>query len=276
MPGKRLPCEAPDTEPSNSSVRPHAAVGTVIDVTDVVYAPGFLAAPGHPSQVVAVGAGLLAFGLSLIVWPIVRFAVTIAHEGGHALTASMMGGSVDSIHVHRKGHPDGLGVTYFRSGPVGTFFALLAGYIGPSAFGLGGAVLLTAGRVTVVLWLSLFFLALALFQAGNLLGRFAMIVIGAVIVLVMRYGSAGQQVFFAYTWIWFLLFGGFGHVLVLQQGRKEGGDTGSDAYQLRRMTFLPASLWSGFFWLLTLGALLYGGGILLGIVRPGDIARLVR
>jgi hypothetical protein len=219
------------------------------------------------SKLVVVGAGLLALVIAVIAWPIVRFAITIAHEGGHAFTASMMGGAVDSIEIYRRNDPRGRGVTFFRAGPFATFLAALAGYLGPSVFGLVGALLLTKGQVKAVLWLSLVFLLLALLQSGNLLGFVSTISTGALIGAVLRYASEGQQLFFTYTWIWFLLIGGWGHVLLLQAGRRSGPDNGSDAYQLRKMTFLPASLWSGLFWLGSLAALIYGAGILLGIVQ---------
>src|SRR5205814_8719424 len=110
------------------------------------------------SQSVVVMSGLVALVLSLIVWPVVRFAVTIAHEGGHALTASMMGGTVRSIHVYRNKDPRGRGLTTWSGvGPVGRFFTTLAGYVGPSIFGLGGSVLLAGGHSAAVLWLSLRF-----------------------------------------------------------------------------------------------------------------------
>jgi hypothetical protein len=213
-----------------------------------------------------VGAGLLALVLSVIFWPALRFAITIAHEGGHAVTGSVMGGRVDFIHIYRTGG----GLTHVLDvGPVGGFLFVLAGYLGPSAFGLVGALLLAEDRPDLVLWLSVLFLLLALFQAGNFWGMLTMIITGAIIFMIVRNASPGGQTFFAYTWIWFLLFGGFGHVLVLQNIRKQGPDTRSDVHQLRKMTFLPASLWSGIFWLLTLAALIYGAGILLEIVRIG-------
>jgi divalent metal cation (Fe/Co/Zn/Cd) transporter len=92
------------------------------------------------------------------------------------------------------------------------------------------------------------------------------VVLGGLIVLMLHSASAGQQSFFAYTWVWLLLFGGFGQVLAFQHERRNGGDTGSDAVVLRTMTWLPASLWSGFFWLASLIALVVGAGILLHLV----------
>jgi len=78
------------------------------------------------------------------------------------------------------------------------------------------------------------------------------------------------QTLFAYTWTWFLLVGGFRHVLEFRRIRPRGGkDSDSDAAVLRKMTFLPAPLWVGFFWIATFAALLYGGGILLGMLKLG-------
>jgi hypothetical protein len=212
---------------------------------------------------VAISSGFLALAISLIFWPIARLAVTVAHEGGHAMTASMMGGSVTAISVSRKTG----GLTETRGvGPVGSFFTAIAGYIGPSVFGLFGAALLVEGQVRAVLWISAVFLAMALLQSKNFGTAFVVICVGALLYWAIRYATEPQQTFFAYTWIWFLLIGGFGGVIALQGIRAGGADTSSDAYLLRRMTYLPSSLWSGFFWLATLAALVYGAGLLLGVV----------
>lgn len=225
--------------------------------------------PAGGSQVFIIGAGLVALGLSLVVWPIVRFVISLAHEGSHAITGSLMGATIEKIEVYRARPNQPRAATFYakQAGPLGRFFTVLAGYLGPSAFGLAGAWLLASGHPAAVLWLSVVFLFVALLNAGNLLARVAIIIAGVVFFVVIRYASAAQQAFFAYVWIWFLLIGGFGHVLVLQRERRDGDDQGSDAYRLRGMTFLPASLWSGFFWLATLVALGYGAAILVGAVH---------
>jgi len=207
--------------------------------------------------------GLVALILSLIVWPILGFAVVIAHEGGHAVTASMMGGTVKSIHLYRTNDPRGRGLTRAAGvGPVGGFLMLLGGSLGPSVFGLGGAALLAGGHSDAVLWISLAFLLLALLQMKNVVGGVAAVATGAVIFLVLRYGSPDGRTFFAYTWVWFLLFGGFGHVVMSGWHR---GDAGI----LRKKTWVPVMLWSAFFGTATLAGLVYGAGILLGLVHLG-------
>lgn len=241
----------------------------MIDVPFLAEAPAEL--PAGRSPLFIIGAGLIALVLSLIVWPAVRFIITIAHEGSHAMTAAVMGATVHRIEVYRSRPGQPTGATFFsNAGPFGRFFTLMAGYLGPSGFGLVGALMLAGGHAVAVLWLSVIFLFLALINAGNFVGRIAMIIVGFVIVMMIRSTSVTHQTFFAYAWIWFLLFGGFGQVIALQVGRRDGKDAGSDAFQLRKMTFLPASLWSGFFWLLTLAALIYGASILLGLVHIGS------
>ncbi|OLB80588.1 MAG: hypothetical protein AUI14_06100 [Actinobacteria bacterium 13_2_20CM_2_71_6] len=109
-----------------------------------------------------------------------------------------------------------------------------------------------------------------LLQIGNVFGAVVVIATGGLLFLVIRYGSRDVQTLFAYTWTWFLLVGGFRHVLEFRRIRPRGGkDSDSDAAVLRKMTFLPAPLWVGFFWIATFAALLYGGGILLGMLKLG-------
>jgi hypothetical protein len=193
--------------------------------------------------------------------------VTIAHEGGHALTASAMGGRVLDINIHRTGG----GVTNFLlDDPAKQFLVFLAGYLGPPLFGLGGAVLLSTGRVRPLLWLSLFLLACALVMAKGWYSVVTTVITGAVIFLVIRYAGGATQVFFAYTWIWYLLFGGIRAVLVLAAAHAEGPSPTSDAGQLRRLSLLPAKLFVGFFGLASFAALVAGGLIMVGAIGPGS------
>src|SRR5439155_162713 len=89
-------------------------------------------------------------------------AITIAHEGGHALVAVLAGRRLRGIRLHS----DTSGLTLTRGRPTGPgmVLSLLAGYLTPSLLGVAGAVLLAAGRITLLLWL-----ALALLLAGGYL-----------------------------------------------------------------------------------------------------------
>jgi hypothetical protein len=236
-----------------------------VTVLTVLAEPVTLAPPRH-SPVLVLGTGLLALVLALFTWPIMKHTITLAHEGGHALFVKLSGGTVESVKVNRG---TSSGTSFAGLGGLGRFVSALAGYLGPSLFGLAGAVLLTRGRTVAVLWLSLAFLALMMLVVANLFGAVVLVGTGGLLVLAARYATGEAQTVAAYTWVWFLLIGGFLHVLDFRRERAKGPDTGSDAVQLRRMTYLPAPLWVGFFWLATLAALLYGAAVLLGRAALG-------
>lgn len=226
----------------------------------------------RPSLVLVIGTGLLALLAMVALWGISKHTITIAHEGGHAMFASGTGGRVHSVKLERTG--DGVTRSADASKTAGIFVSL-AGYLGPSLFGLLGALLLSQGKTVAVLWLTLAFLVLMLLQIANVFGFLSVIATGAVVYLVARYASSGVQTVFAYTWIWFLLMGGTKSVVELHAARRVGSrtgkpDKGSDAVVLRQSTRVPAPLWVGFFFLATLAALFFGGAILFGMVlEPG-------
>jgi hypothetical protein len=223
------------------------------------------------SYELAAGTGVIALVTILIVWPVVAPSVIAAHEGGHALSASLFGGTITAVRLRH----DQTGVTEFQgTGWFGNVFTALAGYLGPSGFGLLGAVLLARGRTQPVLWLTLVLLALLLFHIRNLFGVLVVLVTGGLVYAVTVEASPTLQTWFAYTWIWLLLLGGVRGVMDLHRGRmtlRQSGsrDTWSDSYRLRTLTYIPAMLWTGVFGLATGAALIIGAGILLGLIRPG-------
>jgi hypothetical protein len=224
-----------------------------------------------PSYELAAGTGVIALVAILVVWPVVAPSVIAAHEGGHALSASLFGGTITAVRLHH----DQTGVTEFQgTGWFGNFFTALAGYLGPSGFGLLGAVLLAHGKTEPVLWLTLVLLALLLFRIRNLFGALVVLVTGGLVYAVAVEASPTVQTWVAYTWIWLLLLGGVRGVMDLHRGRvtlrRSGSrDTWSDSHRLRTLTYIPAMLWTGVFGLATGAALIIGAGILLGFIRPG-------
>ena len=86
------------------------------------------------------------------VWRVSRNAITIAHEGGHGLVALLTGRSLSGIRLHS----DTSGLTVSRGKPTGLGMILTAaaGYTAPPLLGLGGAALLGAGHITLLLWLA--------------------------------------------------------------------------------------------------------------------------
>ncbi|MFC0531773.1 M50 family metallopeptidase [Phytohabitans kaempferiae] len=208
--------------------------------------------------------GTLLLGLlAALFWPVTRYLITIAHEGSHALFGSVTGGTVDSVTVNA----DSTGLTgIFTSRP---FIPALAGYVGPSLFGIVGAMMLAAGaRPDAVLWVAVVLLAVILLQMRNAFGVLAVVVAGFFLVMLVHNASPDLRAVCAYTLVWFLLLGGF--FSALQWNRRSVGWS-SDAGILRELTRLPMGFWGILWWLLTLAALIYGGGILFGAIgAPGS------
>lgn len=100
-------------------------------------------------------AALIAWILAVPLWFVTRFLVVIAHEGGHALVGTALLNQVRRISFTRDG-----GGTEFVSPPPWPFTIAVgvAGYAGPSLFGLLASALLLHGEPEMVLWASMAFL----------------------------------------------------------------------------------------------------------------------
>ena len=190
--------------------------------------------------------------LLLIVFAVKHIGV-IAHESAHAITGWSVGRKVRSV----KLNSDATGET-LTLGPekgLGRVITSFAGYLGPSLFGLGSAGLIALGYSEVVPGLALLFLIILLFRVRNLFGVISVLVNGALLVLVMRYGSAKLQDGAAYVLSWLLLLSGVGHVLT--DGSKAG-----DAGRLREITHVPRIVWFTLWLVITVAALVAGARLL--------------
>jgi hypothetical protein len=230
-----------------------AVVQTVIDTVDALVTdrPGVLLA------------AVLAFVAVLwaVSWRWTRTVVTIAHEGGHALTAVVAGRGLTGIRLH----PDTSGLTVStgaRGGP-GLVFTFLGGYPAPSLLGLGGAVLVATDRASLMLWLALGLLVATLIHVRNLYGAVAVLATGALVGAVAGWGGPRLQDGFAAALCWFLVFGGLRAVRELQRGRRRGLHGSSDADMLARLTPLPGGMWTGLFWLVAVAAVITAAWVLL-------------
>jgi hypothetical protein len=209
---------------------------------------------------VAWSAALVAFLAAVPLWRWTTHAITIAHEGGHALFGLLFGSTVTWIKVTS----DGGGATMSGSeNAVSRFTSLLAGYLGPSIFGFGGAWMLVHDiEARWVLLLSLAFLFGVLIMVRNLFGLFAVLVTGGLLWVVAMRATPTVQVVFAYVWVWFLLMGGTRQIPELFWS-VHADDRTSDAAQLHRQTHIGDVVWLFVFWLVSLGALVYGGALML-------------
>jgi hypothetical protein len=145
----------------------------------------------------------------------------------------------------------------------------MAGYLTPSLLGLLGSVLLTSGRITLMLWAALAVLGAMLVMIRNVFGVVSLITTIGIIFAVSWFASAQTQAAFAYFSVWLLLAGGVRPIVELQRMRRRGQLSNSDADQLARLTRLPGLFWVAFFWTGTVAALLFGGWLLLREMTQG-------
>lgn len=221
----------------------------------------FGAQPDPPALLVAItGIVALAVVLTRLPWRIARNAITIAHEGGHALVALLTGRKLRGIRLHSD--TSGLTLSAGRPTGLGMVFTLLAGYVAPSLIGLAGAWLLGGNRITLLLWVAIVLLLAMLVMIRNVFGIISLVVTGGVVFCVSWFTPADVQAAFAYTSVWFLLIGGVRPVGELQTLRSRGRLPDSDADQLAGLTRVPGLFWVGFFGLVNLAALLAGAALL--------------
>jgi hypothetical protein len=195
-------------------------------------------------------------------WRLARNAITIAHEGGHALVALLTGRKLRGIRLHSD--TSGLTLSAGRPTGPGMILTLLAGYVAPSLVGLAGAWLLAGNRITLLLWVAVALLLAMLVMIRNVFGVLSLLVTGGVVLAVSWYAPPQVQAAFAWTSVWFLLFGGVRPVVELQRQRSRGRMPESDADQLARLTPFPALFWVTVFALVSLAAVGVGGLLLAG------------
>lgn len=222
--------------------------------------------PAPPVWIIAV-AGLIALAVVMYrpAWHIARNAITIAHEGGHALVSLLSGRKLEGIRLHS----DTSGVTYSRgrgSGP-GIVLTTMAGYLSPPVLGALAAWLLGAHHVTAELWLLLALLAATFLAIRNAYGALAVLGTAAVVCAVSLLTSAAVQSVFSYGTAWFLLLGGVRPVFELHRERsrsyRRGRPGRTDADQLARMTGVPGGAWVFLFGIVAIAAVALGAELLI-------------
>lgn len=227
----------------------------------------FGAQPDPPPLLVLITAAVaLVVVVIRLPWRIARNAITIAHEGGHALIALLTGRKLKGIRLHSD--TSGLTLSAGRPTGLGMILTLLAGYVAPSLVGLAGAWLLGGNRITLLLWIAVALLFAMLLMIRNVFGIVSIMVTGGVVFAVSWFASPQVQAAFAYTGVWFLLIGGIRPIGELQRLRAQGRSPESDADQLARLTRIPGLIWVGFFGLVTAVALVVGALLLTGPMLP--------
>jgi Peptidase M50B-like len=216
-----------------------------------------------PAQLVLLTGGLaLALVAVDAVWRWSRNVVTIVHEAGHAVAALLTGRRLTGIRLHHD--TSGLTLSVGKPRGPGMVLTMAAGYVAPSVVGLAGVVLLAFDQVTLMLWGATGVLLGMLALIRNFYGALLLVATGGAVVAVSLYADADTQAAFGYATAWFLLLGAVRPVGELQRQRRQGGGgMVTDADQLARLTRLPGTVWVGIFGVITLGALVAGGWLLI-------------
>jgi len=193
---------------------------------------------------------------------------TIAHEGGHALVAVLVGRGLTGIRLHptRPGSPS-------RPAPGaarGLVLTFLGGYPAPSLIGIGGAVLVAADRSRLMLWIVVGALVVTLVWVRKRVRRGSPSSPPVCSSGRWRTGASPRlQDGFRRPSAGFLVFGGLRAVRELQRGRSRYRETGKAPWRhLRRRHAgrpdpLSSGMWIVVFWLLSVSAAIVAAWILL-------------
>lgn len=238
------------------------SIAGVGDVLGEVWTAATTPQPPPPGGVL-LGAALV--GLALVVvpvlWRVARNAVTVVHEGAHALVAVLTGRRLAGIRLHTD--TSGLTVSVGRPRGPGMVATAAAGYLGPAAVGVLAAWLLGRGYAVGMLWALLVAVVLLVLQVRNLYGLWVLLVGGAGLLGLTWWASSPVQQAAAYTITWFLLLGAVRAVVELQALRRRGRARNSDADMLARLTAIPGIVWVGVFLAAAIGALVVGSAWIL-------------
>jgi hypothetical protein len=204
--------------------------------------------------------GVVAFIFAVPLWKFTEYAIVVVHEGGHALFGVLSGMGVQRVTVNSNRG----GATDFRrvGGWFAVLFSFLAGYLGPSIFGLAGAWMLVhhvAPRSVLVM--SLVLMAFLLVMVRNFFGFIAVPLTGLALWAVAMHGTADQQLVFAYIWVWFLLMGGVRQIPKMY--RIWTTSRVQDVSVLSDHTGLSTAFFVALFWAGSFAALILGGVLML-------------
>jgi Peptidase M50B-like len=209
-----------------------------------------IAQPTLPGDTAAlIGSATLGLIAVDAAWQVVRHFAVMAHEGAHAIVGLALFRDVGGIVLNRNA----TGAT--NVGPAGGLSGCLvglAGYLGPSGFGLGAAKLIQLRLTGLVLWGLLFLLLVLLIALRWSFGVISVLVAGAIVFVIGRFTPMTVQVVASYSITWLLLLSGVRRVI-------EVGASSEDGAALRGITHLPGALWFALWLAATLAAVVVGG-----------------
>lgn len=185
--------------------------------------------------------------------------VTVAHEGGHLITAVLSGRNPKHFVVN-EGRGGGGGTDASTTWGATLPFVLAAGYLTPPLAGLAGAALVVAGRSWSLLWVAIVLLFGAWAKSKGLFTGLIVLLAGAGVGYVAVEGSPQVQSTLAVALVWLMLLGGVRSLVNLGLG-----DADSDSGRLSAATWIPRVVWVALFWVVALACLWFGARRLLGV-----------
>jgi Peptidase M50B-like len=200
----------------------------------------------------AAAVGLAALGVVVLLWPVIRHATVMAHEGAHAVADSLLGRQVDYIKLNFSAQQSGETYAKEVGGWLVRVIAAFVGYIGPSSFGLGAARLIHLGYIVAVLWVTVFLLGVLLLLLNWSFGLLTVTLAVGLVYVVGRYTPVSAQIVAAYAIAWLLLLSGVLGVLVRFAGS-------GDSQSLSQLTSIPHIIWFLIWLAATLAAVAVGG-----------------
>jgi hypothetical protein len=203
-------------------------------------------APLPRNEVIAIGIAVLALVAYEETWKLVAHFQVLAHEGIHGIIASLTGGKVSGITVDSNFN----GLTRWSQGGS-KFVTWIAGYLGPSVFGLGAAKLIASGYILAVLYVTLVFLGLILLTLNPSFAVITVPLFGVAVFFLLRDGSHTVKLVGSYAIAWLLLLSGPRQVI-------EDGTGAGDAASLDNLTTIPRVFWA-LLWLGVTGWAAYVG-----------------
>lgn len=208
--------------------------------------------PLSSGDAILVGLVVAAITLVPLLWRPAEHFYTMGHEGAHALLAIFLGFSVAEIVLDKRSHGK---TTVIAGEGLRLILVGVAGYLGPSVFGLAAARLISFGYPVAVIWLTVVMLVAMVFLIARSFGWISVPIAIAVLIGILRYAHGKPEVFIAYGLAWLMLLSGVRVAIV-------DGIKADDAHHLRASTHLPRVLWA-MIWLAGSFAALFIGGKLL-------------
>lgn len=200
---------------------------------------------------------MLSWAISILLvftplWNLSRNAVTVVHEGGHALMALLWGRRISGI----KLHSDTSGVTISRGNPkgLGVIFVAASGYTAPALLGLGIQYLSSEGRTVLGLAILALMLLGIFLSIRNLWGILVVVPLLAGFYFTFQFAPAIQTFILLFI-ATFLTVASLKPIIELQKHRRAGDGEDSDADQLARLTLVvPGIVWVAYFFVVSLAA----------------------